>query len=53
MDQKKRKKERRGRVKSRNMYKGSMDKDNMGKMECRRGGVGRARESNGGKWVQL
>ena len=35
--------ERRGRVKSRNMYKGPMDKDNgTGRIECGRWRVGRA-----------
>ena len=29
--------ERRGRVKSRNMYKGPMDKDKGGRIECGRG----------------
>ena len=40
---------RRGRVKSRNMYKGPMDKDNGGRsIEYGRCRVGRAGESNGG-----
>ena len=39
-----------GRVKSRNMYKGPMDMDSGGrKSECGRRGVSRAGESNGGK----
>ena len=41
--------ERRGRVKSRNMYKGSMDKDNGGRIESGRYWVGRTRDSNRGK----
>ena len=43
--------ERRGTVKSRNMYKGPMDKDNGvgGRIELRRW-VGRAGESNGRQW---
>ena len=42
--------ERKGRVKSRNMYKGPMDKDNrVGGIESERWDVGRAGESNGGK----
>ena len=46
--------ERRGTVKSKNMYKGPMDKDNRaGGTECGRKGVGRAGDSNGGKWGQL
>ena len=45
---------RRGRVKSTNMCKGPMDKDSgRGRVECGRCGVGRAGESNGGKWGQL
>ena len=42
---------RRRRVKSRNMYKGPMDKDTRGggKIECGKWGVDRAGESNGGK----
>ena len=47
---------RRERVKSRNVYKGPMDKDNRGaegsragRIECGKEGVGRAEESNGGK----
>ena len=46
---------RRGKVKSRNMYKGSMDKDNRvgGKTECGRWWVVKAGESTGGKWGQL
>ena len=42
--------ERWGRVKSRNMYKGLMDKDNSRgqRIECGRWGMGRAGESNGG-----
>ena len=43
--------EMRGRFKSRNVYKGPMDKDNgvgWGRVECGRWGVNRARESNGG-----
>ena len=39
--------ERRGRVKSRSMCKGPVDKDNrVGRIECERG-AGRAGESNG------
>ena len=46
--------ERRGRVKSRNTYKGPMDKDNrVGGIECGRWGMGRAGEKNGVKWGQL
>ena len=43
--------ERKGKVKSRNMYKGPKDKGNGGwrRTECERWGVGRAGESNGGK----
>ena len=40
--------ERRGRVKSRNMYKGPMDKDSGGRIECGRW-VGRAGERGEGK----
>ena len=41
--------ERSGRVKSRNMYEGPMDKDNGGeRIECGRGDVGRAGESKKG-----
>ena len=41
---------RMGRVKSRNTYEGPMDKDNRG-VDCKREeGVGRAGESDGGKW---
>ena len=41
--------ERKGRVKSRNMYKGPMDKDNrVGGIERERWDVGRAGESHGG-----
>ena len=44
----------RGRVKSRNMYKGPMDKDNgTGRIECGRWRVGRAWRVMGGKWQQL
>ena len=43
----------RGRVKSRNMYKGPMDKYTGGRIECERWRVGRAGESNGGKWGHL
>ena len=47
--------ERRGRVKSRNMYKGPMDKDNGGRGRIESGrwvwvGLGRVM---GGKWGQL
>ena len=38
--------QRRGRVKSRNLYKGPMDQDNMGRIECVRWGMGRAGENN-------
>ena len=42
--------ERRGRVKSRNMYKGPMDKNNGGRrIECGRWTAGRAGESSGEK----
>ena len=42
--------ERRGRVKPRNKYKEQMDNDNGGaEIECERGDMGRAGESNGGK----
>ena len=41
--------EERGRAKSRNMYKGHMDKDNRGRIECGRWGVGRAGENNRGE----
>ena len=41
--------ERRGRVKSRNIYKGPMDKDKGGRGLNVGGEVGRAGESNGGK----
>ena len=42
--------DRRGRVKSRNVYKGPMNKNNRGgRTECGRWGVSRAEESNGGK----
>ena len=38
------------RVKSRNLYKGPMDKDDMGgRIECGRRAVNRAGESNGGE----
>ena len=41
--------ERKGRVKSRNMYKGPMGKDNGGGgIECGRWGMARAGENNGG-----
>ena len=40
--------ERRGRVKSRNMYKGPMDKEDGGRIESGRWGVGKAGERNGG-----
>ena len=42
---------RRGRVKSRNMYKGPMGKDigSRGRIECGRWGVSRVGESNGGE----
>ena len=39
----------RGRVKSRNVCKGPMDKDNRGRRTEYGRGVGRAVESNGGK----
>ena len=46
--------ERRGRVKSRNMSKGPMDKGNGGGgLKCGREGMGSAGESNGGKMGQL
>ena len=40
----------RGRVKSRNMYKGPIEKDNRagGRIACGRWGLGRAGESKGG-----
>ena len=42
--------EGRGSIKSRNMYKGPMDTDNKGRrVECGRGVMDRAGESNGGK----
>ena len=42
--------ERRGRIKSRNIYKGPMDKDNGVRIDCGNGGQGRwSEESNGGK----
>ena len=46
--------ERKGRVKSRNMYKGPMDKDNgEGRTECGSGGwLGQGRVMEG-KWGQL
>ena len=34
--------ERWGKVESRNVYKGPMDKNNVGKIECGKWGVGRA-----------
>ena len=48
-------KKRREGVKSKNMYKGPIDKDNGagGRIECGGRGVGRAGENNGGKWGQL
>ena len=47
-------KKRREGVKSKNMYKGPIDKDNgAGRTERGRGRVGRAGESNGGEWGQL
>ena len=50
-------KKRRGSVKSRNMYKGPVDKYyggvGQGRIECGSGGMGGAGESNGGKWGQL
>ena len=42
----------RKRIKSRNMYKRPMHKDNEGRIECG-SRVGMAGESNGGKWGQL
>ena len=45
--------ERRGRIKSRNIYKGPMDKDSGGGIEYGRWGVRREGESNGVKWGQL
>ena len=42
--------ERRGRVKSRNKYKGPWTRTmGWGKIDCRRWGVGRAGESSGGR----
>ena len=46
--------ERRGRVKSRNMYKGPMDKDNgWGGLNVGEVGAGRTGENNGEKGGQL
>ena len=45
--------ERRERSKSRNMYKGIMDKDHTGEDRVWERNVGREGESNGGKWGQL
>ena len=44
--------QRRGRGKSRNMYKGPMGKDNTGSTELGRCWAGRAGESMGGKGGQ-
>ena len=46
--------ERRGRVKSRNMYKGPKGKDKGGgRIESGKWGISRAGESNKGEWEQL
>ena len=45
--------ERRGRVKSRNTYRGLMDRDNQGRIKCGRRMVGMVGKSNGGKWGHL
>ena len=46
---------KRRRVRSRNMNRGPMDKDNSEgeRTECGRWGLGRAGESDGGKWRQI
>ena len=45
--------ERRGRVKSRNMYKGPMDIDNSVGIDCGSGGLAGVRKAKGEKLEQL